>query len=49
MTPFEEGYAFFVKQVGVQVAGFEGGAYVGRVNNEIESLIKALNAFNKSL
>ena len=45
MTPFEEGYAFFVKQVGVQVAGFEGGAYVGQVNNEIESLIKALNAF----
>lgn len=45
MSAFEEGYAFFAKQAGVQIAGFEGGIYVGQVDNEIEKLIHDLNAF----
>ena len=45
MSAFEEGYAFFTKQAGVQIAGFEGGIYVGQVDNEIEKLIHDLNAF----
>ena len=28
MGAFEEGYAFFEKQAGVQYAGYEGGVYV---------------------
>ena len=28
MSAFEEGYAFFEKQAGVQYAGYEGGVYV---------------------
>ena len=45
MTAFEEGYAFFAKQAGVQMAGFEAGIYVGQVDKEIEKLIHDLNAF----
>lgn len=45
MTAFEEGYAFFAKQAGVQIAGFEGGIYVGQVDEEIAKLIHDLNAF----
>ena len=45
MTAFEEGYAFFAKQAGVQIAGFEGGTYVGKVDEEIAKLINDLNAF----
>ncbi len=45
MTAFEEGYAFFAKQAGVQIAGYEGGIYVGQVDEEIAKLIHDLNAF----
>lgn len=45
MTAFEEGYAFFAKQAGVQIAGFEGGIYVEQVDKEIAKLIHDLNAF----
>lgn len=45
MTAFEEGYAFFAKQAGVQMAGFEAGIYVGQVDKKIEKLIHDLNAF----
>lgn len=45
MTAFEEGYTFYAKQIGVQIAGFEGGIYVGQVEKEIEKLIHDLNAF----
>lgn len=45
MTAFEEGYAFFAKQAGVQISGFEGGIYVGQVDAEIAKLIHDLNAF----
>ena len=45
MTAFEEGYAFFEKQAGVQIAGYEGSAYVGRVDDEIAKLLHDLNAF----
>lgn len=45
MSAFEEGYAFFAKQAGVQMAGFEAGIYVGQVDKEIEKLIHDLNAF----
>ena len=45
MSAFEEGYAFFTKQAGVQMAGFEAGIYVGQVDKEIEKLIHDLNAF----
>lgn len=46
MTAFEEGFAFYAKQAGVQIAGFEGEAYVGRVDEEIAKLIQDLNAFD---
>lgn len=47
MTAFEEGFAFYAKQAGVQIAGFESGAYVGRVDEEIAKLIHDLNAFER--
>ena len=46
MTAFEEGFAFYAKQAGVQIARFEGEAYVGRVDEEIAKLIQDLNAFD---
>lgn len=46
MTAFEEGYAFFEKNTGVQMAGFEGSAYVESVDAEINKLLHDLNAFN---
>ena len=46
MTAFEEGYAFFAKQAGVQIAGYEGGIYVGEVDSEIAKLLQDLNAFD---
>lgn len=46
MTAFEEGYAFFQKQTGAQIAGFESSEYVGQVNEEIDKLLADLNAFN---
>ena len=45
MGAFEEGYAFFEKQAGVQYAGYEGGVYVDQVDAEIAKLIHDLNAF----
>lgn len=45
MTAFEEGYAFFEKQAGVQVAGGAAGAYVGRINDAIGTLLNDLNSF----
>lgn len=45
MSAFEEGFAFFANQAGVQIAGFEGDTYVGQVDKEIEKLIHDLNAF----
>ena len=32
MSAFEEGYAFFEKQAGVQYAGYEGGVYVDQID-----------------
>lgn len=46
MTAFEEGYAFFEKNTGVQMAGFEGSAYVESVDAEVNKLLHDLNAFN---
>lgn len=46
MTAFEEGYAFFQKQAGTQIAGFEGSEYVGQVKEEIDKLLADLNAFD---
>lgn len=46
MTAFEEGYAYFEKNAGVQIAGFEGSAYVESVDAEIHTLLHDLNAFN---
>lgn len=46
MTAFEEGFAFFAKQAGVQVAGYEGGTYVGQVDDEIAKLLADMNAFD---
>lgn len=45
MNAFEEGYAFFEKQAGVQIAGYEGGIYVGEVDEAISKLLHDLNAF----
>lgn len=45
MDAFEEGYAFFEKQAGVQFACHEGGVYVDQVDAEIAKLIHDLNAF----
>lgn len=45
MSAFEEGFAFFANQAGVQIAGFEGDTYVGQVDKEIEKLIHDLNTF----
>ena len=46
MTAFEEGYAFFEKQAGIQVSVYEGGGYVAQVDAEIARLIADLNAFD---
>ena len=45
MDAFEEGYAFFEKQAGVQFACHEGGVYVDQDDAEIAKLIHDLNAF----
>ena len=46
MDAFEEGYTFFAKQAGVQIAGYEGSIYVGKVDDEIAKLLQDLNAFD---
>ena len=46
MNAFEEGYTFFAKQAGVQIAGYEGSIYVGKVDDEIAKLLQDLNAFD---
>lgn len=46
MNAFEEGYAFFEKQAGVQVAAHLGGEYVAQVDAEIAKLLADLNAFD---
>jgi uncharacterized protein YqgC (DUF456 family) len=45
MSAFEEGYAFFEKQTGVQYAGYAGGVYVDQIDMEIAKLLRDLNAF----
>lgn len=46
MNAFEEGYAFFEKQAGVQMAAHLGGEYVAQVDAEIAKLLADLNAFD---
>lgn len=46
MNAFEEGYAFFEKQAGVQMAARLGGEYVALVDKEITKLLTDLNAFD---
>ena len=46
MNAFEEGYAFFEKQAGVQMAAHLGGEYVAQVDAEIARLLADLNAFD---
>lgn len=46
MNAFEEGYAFFEKQAGVQMAAHMGGEYVAHVDDEIAKLLADLNAFD---
>lgn len=45
MGAFEEGYTFFEKQAGAQLAGFEGETYVEQVKAEINRLLQDLNTF----
>lgn len=46
MNAFEEGYAFFEKQAGVQMAVRLGSEYVTLVDTEIAKLLADLNAFD---
>lgn len=46
MNAFEEGYAFFEKQAGVQSVAYLGSEYVAQVDTEIAKLLADLNAFN---
>lgn len=45
MTAFEEGYAFFARQAGANMAAQISDGYVGIVNAEIEKLASDLNRF----
>lgn len=46
MSAFEEGYAFFEKNTGSYTAAIQGDSYVERVNQEIETLLNDMNAFD---
>ncbi len=46
MNTFEEGYAFFEKQAGVQMVAYLGNEYVTQVDAEIAKLLADLNAFD---
>ena len=46
MNAFEEGYAFFEKQAGIQIAAHLGDEYVAQVDAEIAKLLTDLNAFD---
>ncbi|BFK82145.1 hypothetical protein I3900191A7_22900 [Clostridium baratii] len=46
MDGFAEGYSFFEKNSGSYTAAAMGDAYVGRVNQEIDNLLKDMNAFD---
>ena len=43
MSAFKDGYDSFVRLNGVKLGADAGGAYVGRIEDEIEKLVKALN------
>lgn len=46
MSSFDEGYDFFLKQVGAQAGAYKSNQYVEDVNIEITKLYENLNAFN---
>ena len=45
MDAFAEGYTFFEKNSGSYTGATIGDAYVGKVNREIATLLKNMNAF----
>ena len=46
MGSFDEGYSYFIKETGAQVAGLYGDKYVGDVKAEIDILLNDLNQFD---